>query len=196
MIPTPIISPSSAPCASKNQEEIGTTINRKVDTALLINTSEEILSHIKNRNYKKLALFFHHKDYVRFSPYAYIDTIKDRKLSADQFLQLAKQNKKINWNSAWNEETELLTVDEYFKKFVYDVDFLKAELKSINDYHSQGTDLNNMKEVYPGCNVIEFFFSGFEKKYEGLDFRALRLVYKTENSKVFLAAIVHDKWTP
>jgi hypothetical protein len=49
--------------------------------------------------------------------------------------------------------------------------------------------------VYPGCDVVEFFFSGFEKKYEGLDFRALRLVYKTENSKVFLAAIVHDKWT-
>jgi hypothetical protein len=78
----------------KDREEIGKTIKRKVDTALLMNTSEEILSHIKNRNYKKLVLFFRRKDYVRFPPYAYIDTIKDRTLSADQFLQLAKQNKK------------------------------------------------------------------------------------------------------
>ncbi|MEP7374793.1 MAG: hypothetical protein ABI675_15460 [Chitinophagaceae bacterium] len=181
--------------ASKTQEKKDTVINKKVDTALLMNTSEKILGFIKNRNYVKFALFIHPQEYVRFSPYAYVDTVNNKVLSAGHFLQLAKQNKKIDWNSAF-EGTEFLTVDEYFKKFVYDVDFINAELKSINAYHSQGTDLNNIKEVYSGYDVVEFFFPGFEKKYEGLDFRALRLVYKTEKNKIFLVAIVHDKWTP
>lgn len=179
-----------------HREETGPSAGGNLDTALLMSTSEEILRHIKNGEYTKFARFIHPQDRIRFSPYAYIDTAKDKVLSADELLQLVIGNKKINWNSSWEEKTELLTVAEYFKKFVYDVDFLQAELKSINQYHSQGTDINNITEVYPGAGVVEFFFPGFDKKYEGLDFRALRLVYKTNNGKLFLTGIVHDKWTP
>ena len=173
-----------------------TTIDRQIDTLLLLNVSKKILKHIKARNYRKFALFIHPQHHLRLSPYANIDTTKDRLLSAEQLLLLAKQNRKINWNSSWDTEPDLLTVDEYFKKFVYDVDFLNAEQKSINSYHSQGTDLNNIKEAYPGCDVVEFFFSGFDEKYAGHDFRGLRLVYKMKNKKPYLAGIVHDEWTP
>jgi hypothetical protein len=180
----------------KNREEMVNTAGADFDTALLISTSVEILTHIKNGDYRKFATFIHPQDRLRFSPYAYIDTVKDKVLSASEFLQLAMGNKKINWNSSWEEKTELLTVADYFRKFVYDVDFLNAELKSVNQYHSQGTDLNDISEIYPGYGVVEFFFPGCEKKYEGLDFRALRLVYKTKNGKLFLTGIVHDKWNP
>lgn len=179
-----------------NREEMVSPDSGNFDTALLISTSVEILKHIKNRDYQKFATFIHPQDRIRFSPYACIDTVKDKVLSDDEFLQIAISHKKINWNSSWEEKTELLTVADYFRKFVYDVDFLNAELKSVNRYHSQGTDLNNIEEIYPGYRVVEFFFPGFEKKYEGLDFRALRLVYKTKNGKLFLTGIVHDKWTP
>ncbi len=135
---------------------------------------------------------------VRFSPYAYIDTLHDKVLSSGQFLQLLKQNKQINWNSSFDSEIkpEHLTIPEYFEKFVYDVDFLKADSISINQYHSQGTDLNNIDEIYPEPTTVEFFFPGFEKKYEGLDFRALRLVFKVQNNKPQLTGIIHDQWTP
>ena len=169
----------------------------KIDTVLLMNVSEEILTHFKIRNYERIAQFIHPKEGLRFSPYAHIDTTKDKILSAAQFLQQAKQNDRLNWNSSWDgEKPEFLTIDGYFKEFIYDVDFLNAKLKSINQYHSQGTDLNNINEVYPGCNVVEFFFPGFEKKYGGLDFRALRLIYRIKNNKTYLVGIVHDQWTP
>jgi hypothetical protein len=160
--------------------------------------STEILKYIKTRNYKKLASHIHHKKGILFSPYAHIDTIHSKVFSSNQFIQIAKENKSINWGSSWDEDEkpELMTIDQYFKRFVYDVDFLNAELKSINKYHSQGTDLNNINEIYPDCNVVEFFFSGFEKKYGGMDFRALRLVFKMENNKPYIVAIVHDEWTP
>jgi hypothetical protein len=169
---------------------------RKIDTALLIKLSEKILRYIKAKNYKSLSPFIHPQHGIRFSPYAFIDIAKDRVLSGDQLLKLAKENKTIDWHSSWEKEAKLLTVDQYFRRFVYDADFLNAELKSLNEYHSQGTDLNNIDEIYPGCNVVEFFFSGFDAKYAGLDFRALRLVYEAKNNIPYLRGIVHDEWTP
>jgi hypothetical protein len=44
--------------------------------------------------------------------------------------------------------------------------------------------------------MVEFFFPGFEKKYDGLDFRALRLVFRIENKNPYLVGVVHDQWTP
>jgi hypothetical protein len=179
-----------------SKEKIDIIINRKIDTALFMRVSAEVLKHVKTRNYRKLASFIHPRDGIRFSPYAYVDTGDNIVLSSSQLIQLANKSKRINWGTSWNEKPELLTIDQYFKKFVYDVDFLNAELKSVNKYHSQGTDLNNINEIYPDCTVVEFFFPGFEEKYGGLDFRALRLVFKIENNKPYLVAIVHDQWTP
>jgi hypothetical protein len=180
----------------KKSEKIS-LIKRKTDTALLLKTSEEILKAIKKRDYNKFASYIHPEYGVLFSPYAYIDTIDYQVLSAEQLVKLSKQKKKINWNSSWDsEEPEMFTIDEYFKKYVYDVDFLKAKIKSINNFHSRGTDLNNIEDVYPDCDIVEFYFPGFEEKYGGTDFRGLRLVFKYYNDKPFLIAIVHDEWTP
>ncbi|HYK55574.1 MAG TPA: hypothetical protein VEV15_03780, partial [Flavisolibacter sp.] len=122
----------------------------------------------------------------------------DRKFYADELLLLAKQGKAINWNSSWDSERspEFLTIDQYFKRYVYDVDFLNAELASLNKFHTQGTDLNNIKKVYVNCDVVEFFFSGFDKKNGGMDYRALRLVFKMQDERPYLIGVVHDEWTP
>jgi len=181
----------------KESEKI-TIIKRKTDTTLLLKTAVEILRTIKIRDYNKFASFIQPEYGVRFSPYAYIDTTESQVLSVDQIIQLSKQKNKINWGSAWDPDMdpELFTIDEYFKKYVYDVDFLNADLKSINEFHTQGTDLNNIEEVYPNCDIVEFYFPGFEEKYGGHDFRGLRLVFQFHNDKPYLVAIVHDEWTP
>ena len=174
----------------------GTDSAPENDSTLLFRKATEILSAVKKGNYQSFAGFIHPQLGTRFSPYAYIDTVKDKKLLANEFIALEKQNKKINWNSAFSEDTELLNVKEYFAKFVYDVDFINAELKSLNKFHSQGTDLNNIQDVYPQNNIVEFFFPGFDKKYDGMDFRGLRLVFKMQDKIPYLVGVVHDKWTP
>lgn len=166
------------------------------DSTLLFSKASDILTAVKTGNYQRFAGFIHPRFGCRFSPYAHIDTVNDKKLLPDEFITLQKENKKINWNSAFSEDTELLTVKEYFAGFVYDVDFLNAELKSLNRFHSQGTVLNNIQQVYPEDNIVELFFSGFDKKYDGMDFRGLRLVFKLHDRTPYLAGVVHDKWTP
>lgn len=170
----------------------------KTDTALLINVSLKILDAVKKRNYDTLASFIHPEYGVLFSPYAYIDTTDSQVLLPDRLIQISKQMDKINWGSAWDQgmEPELLTIDEYFSKHVYDVDFLNAPVVSINEFKSRGTDLNNIKDIFPECNVVEFFFPGFEEKNEGMDFRGLRLIFQFYNNRPCLVAIVHDEWTP
>ena len=181
----------------QSQEITDTIVKRKTDTILLFKIATEILKTIKKRDYTKLASFVHPKYGILFSPYAYIDTSRSRVLSPTRLIQIAKQNKRINWHSSWSDSgNEFLTISQYFKKYVYDADFLNAPVKSVNKFHSHGTDLNNINEVYPKCDVVEFYFSGFEEKYGGMDFRGLRLVFGLYNKKLYLIAIVHDEWTP
>ena len=122
-------------------------INRKADSGL-IKLAVEILRFVKTRNYKKLASFIHPEYGIRFSPFAYIDTTDDRKFYADELLLLAKQGKRINWNSSWDSERspEFLTIDQYFKRYVYDVDFLNAELISLNKFHTPGHRLEQYRK--------------------------------------------------
>jgi hypothetical protein len=166
------------------------------DSAILFRKASEILTAVKNSNYQSFAGFIHPQLGCRFSPYAYVDTVENKKLLPGEFITLQKQNKKMDWGSAFSEDPELLTVKEYLAKFVYDVDFINAEFKSLNKFHNAGTDLNNIQKIYPQHNIVELFFSGFDKKYDGMDFRGLRLVFKTSDKTPYLVGVVHHQWTP
>jgi len=88
-----------------------------------------------------------------------------------------------------------MTLNDYMQKFVYDVDFVKPEKQSVNKSIGGGNSLDNLELIYKNCDFTESYFSGFEEKYGGMDWRSLRLVFKKRNGKFFLVGIVHDKWT-
>ena len=124
-------------------------VRQNIDSTLLFSTSDSILTAIKNKDYKSLTRFVNPLWGLLFSPYAHIDST-DQVIGANELELLAKNNKPLNWNSSWNEDDvdSLMTIHKYFKTFVYDVDFLNAPLRSFNKFHSQGTDLNNVEEVF------------------------------------------------
>lgn len=159
-----------------------------------VELGEEVLIALEDKDYKKLSSFVHPRSGVLFSAHAFVDTTDNTRLSAAQLADPAMLSRKVNWGAF--EPNDTITIGAYFNKFVYDVDFLNAEIKSVNSFHSRGTDLNNIKEAFPGTDIVEFYFPGFDPKYEGMDFRGLRLVFKTENNKRYLVGIVHDQWTP
>ena len=162
----------------------------------LINLTKKILSSIKERDYKTLSQFVHPQEGFRFSLYAYIDTTTDRILSRKKIIELGGNQKFIRWGIEDASGKPLnLSINNYFKRFVYDVDFLNAEKQAVNKFLAGGTSLNNLKEIYSGSDFTEFYFSGFDPKYEGMDWRALRLVFKVYNKKMYLVGIVHDQWT-
>lgn len=163
---------------------------------LFIDSTKAILQVIKNGDYKRFARYIHPASGIRFSPYGYIDTTKDRTFSAEEFIRQSQKGNKINWgNHDGSGAPILLSVEEYFKKFVYNADFLNAEKTNFDKITGEGNSLNNLEKVYKQDHFTESYFSRFDQKYNGMDWTSLKLVYKIYENKIYLVAIIHDQWT-
>lgn len=163
---------------------------------LILDLTEEILTVFKGKEYYQLTDFFHPTLEVRFSPYGYVDTANHLTFSASSFRQALDEDKKLLWGSYDGTGDDiLLTPTAYFEKFVYDVDFLHAEETSVNRFLGKGNSLNNLQTIYPGSDFSESYFSGFEEKYGGMDWRSIRLVFRPHEGRMYLVAVIHDQWT-
>jgi len=169
------------------------TVNK--DSLILVLTNQ-ILTSIKAKDFKKFSEFIHPVFGVRFSPYAFIDTSTNIKLTTVTFMEQINKQTKLVWGSFdGSGEIIQLTIEEYFNRFVYNADFINAEKKSINKMIGRGNTINNLESIYNGCDYTESYFSGFDEKFEGMDWCCLRLVFKKYNDKYYLVGIVHDQWT-
>lgn len=187
--------PAVIPPATRDTSRADTSHVHPADTALL-QWAEKVLVTIKNKDFDGFASFVHPQRGVHFSAYAYIDTVKGKILSATQVATLARQQKAILWGFFdGTGEPIRMSLRDYFKRFVYDADFLHAEKKRTNEFIGFGNSLNNLKEVFPHDDFAEFYFSGFEPQYGGMDWKTLRLVFRTESGQRWLIAVVHDEWT-
>src|SRR5690606_25744422 len=118
--------------------------------SVLLATTEEVLSTIKAKEYSKRAAYFHPREGIRFSPYGYIDTLHHVHFTVPEFLEQARDDQSIVWGSYDGKGTDIdLTLDAYFDKFVYDVDFLQAEQTRVNEFLAKGNSLINIEQVYP-----------------------------------------------
>ena len=167
-----------------------------VDDSLLISTTRQVLQALKNKDFKKFAAYIHPTSGARFSPYGFIDTTSDKVFSQQQFMLALAERKKITWGYFDGSGDSIkLNVEEYFMKFVYNADFLNAKQTAINKMIGSGNSLNNLPTIYKDAPFTESYFPGFNPKYNGMDWCALRLVYHDYKGKYFLIAVVHDQWT-
>lgn len=166
------------------------------DQEMLKTIATKILTTLKARDYKAFAGYFHPTDSVLFSPYGFIATESSKKLTKANFTKLIEERGSVNWgNYDGSGEPIRLTAQKYIEKFVYNADYLQAEKTAYNQIIGKGNSLNNLHEVYPQHPFIEYYFSGFDKKYAGMDWTSLRLVFKLHQGSYYLVAVVHDQWT-
>jgi len=166
--------------------------------SVLLRLTNNILVALKNKNYSAFADYIHPASGIRFSPYGYVDTLSHLRFSRDKFIATAKDDNQemIVWGKfdATGDPIKM-TLNNYLQRFVYDVDFIKPEKRTVNEFIGTGNSLNNLLSVYKNCDFTESYFSGFKKEYAGMDWKSLRLVFKERNGKFFLVGIVHDEWT-
>lgn len=193
-------------CKSKKTEKVQEPVNTVPVTdsitvnpardSILLQLTNEVLSSFKNKDYKALSRIAHPIKGIRFSPYAYIDTAADKILSAEMLLQQANKQQRMVWGTAdASGEPINLTFDAYMQRYVYDVDFLVPEKREVNKIIGTGNTTNNLSTVYPGADFTESHFSGFEKKYEGMDWKSIRLVYEFKDGTYYLVGVIHDEWS-
>lgn len=164
----------------------------------LLRLTNNILLALKNKSYSAFANYIHPASGIRFSPYGYVDTLNHLRFSREKFIATAKDDNQqmLVWGKfdATGDPIKM-TLNNYLRRFVYDVDFVKPEKCTVNDFIGTGNSLNNLLSVYKNCDFTESYFSGFKKEYAGMDWKSLRLVFKERNGKYFLVGIIHDEWT-
>ena len=156
---------------------------------------QQVLISLKENNFTELRKYFSEEG-VLFSPYGYIDSARSKKLSPDDFLTAIDKKWILTWGSYDGTGDPIkLTVTNYLKKFVYNADYVNAEAIGFDEVMKQGNSINNLKEIFSNHHFIDYHFSGFDQKANGMDWTSLRLVFEKRNGEYFLVAIVHDQWT-
>ncbi|MCA1319410.1 hypothetical protein LC085_05745 [Bacillus tianshenii] len=151
---------------------------------------------IKEKDFSALKDLIHPTKGVRFTPYGYVDANRNLVFTASEIGDLKENQKVYLWGEYDGTGDPIqLSFHDYYKKFIYDADFLHAEEKSINKRLGQGNSIDNSKEVYPDATVVEFHFPGFEEKYEGMDWKSLRVVLEKLDNKWYVVGFIHDQWT-
>jgi len=153
--------------------------------------------YLSQKNMGALSVLIHPVKGVRFSPYVYVETETDRVLTPHQLKDFFKESAQYVWGRYdGSGEPIKLPNQEYFEHFVYDHDYLHAEKISYNETKGKGNTINNIQEVYgKDISFIEYYFSGFEAQFEGLDWAALILIFEKHQGKDYLIGIIHNNWT-
>lgn len=154
-----------------------------------------VLKALKAKDYSRFTSYFHPVEGVRFSPYGFID-FTHKQILAKDFLEAIDKHWILTWGHYdGSGEAIKLRVKPYIDRYIYNADYLAAEKKDYDSFIGNGNSINNLKEIYPQLHFTEYYFSGFDQKYNGLDWSSLRLVFKKYQNNYYLVAVIHDQWT-
>ncbi|MCH8319182.1 MAG: hypothetical protein IIA88_11930 [Bacteroidetes bacterium] len=200
---------------SSSQVREDTSITEVLSIQVTPDTPQQVITDrandailaIKNRDMVKLSDLVHPDEGIRFSPYSHVDVINDIVIPVTRLENIFDDEIKYTWGTyAGSGEPLELNFTEYFKRFIYDQDFANAKEIGYNKIIGRGNSQNNILETYPGSIFVEYHFPGFDPKYEGMDWKSLRLVFSSKggsrlesgeekDSAWYLIAIIHDQWT-
>lgn len=170
--------------------------SRDLSSEGLLFKTVEIINAIKDKDFPKLSTFVHPTKGLRFSPYDFIDTETSKVFTVEEVRNLGDNHQVYMWGhyDGSGEPIEL-NFNDYYERFIYDADFANPQVIGNDVAVSYGNAIDNTKEIYPNSHFIELHFKGLDPKYEGMDWRSLKLVFEQEDGKWYLVAIVHGEWT-
>ena len=159
----------------------------------------EAVAALQAADMAKLAELVHPDLGVRFSPYAYVRADGDKAdvvLRREQLRGAMNERTVFHWGHFDGTGRPItMQFEDYYKRFVYDVDFAEAPAVGYNQVLGRGNTLNNLFQVYAGAMVVEYHFPGFDEKFQGMDWKSLRLVFQEHEGAWYLVGIIHDQWT-
>jgi hypothetical protein len=175
------------------QDEINHKVNIQ-DSILIL--SKQIIQLIKYKKWEEISFFIHPEKGISFFPYGNISIQGSRNCKSEELKNFMIDTTLYHWGTYDGSGEEiLLTNSQYYKKFIYDVDFYKSPNVAVDTVLGSGNSVININKVFPQSHFVEFHFPGFDKQYGGMDWRSLRLIYEIKDNHIYLIAISHDQWT-
>lgn len=156
--------------------------------------NQGIIKALGNGDYQKLAAYIHPERGVRFSMYAHVDTVKDKRFTRSEFVKFIPAKTKFTFGvKDGTGELYVTPLAAYIRNWVFKRDFSEAEW-FYNRFRGAGNSLNNLTEMYPDAVFTENFIPG-TGQYGGMDWNALRLVFECYHGTWYLVAVINDEWT-
>ncbi|TDO73394.1 hypothetical protein DFR79_13711 [Halanaerobium saccharolyticum] len=156
----------------------------------------EVIQAISSRNFKELAKYVHPEKGVRFTPYTHVDPKKDIVFTKEQVRNFFENENEYLWGHYDGSGKKIrLTPEEYYHEFIYSEDFINAEKIGYNKVLSSGNMQENQFEVYNNPIIVEYYISGSNPDYKGMDWKSLRLVFEEYQNEWKLTGIIHNQWT-
>ena len=182
--------PSAEPSGETPSSDNGQPSDAQVKELAL-----ETVGYLRERDLGSLITLIDPDKGVRFSPYPHVNVDTDLVFKPDEFPTF-KDTNKLKWGEADGSGDPIeLTFRDYYEQFVYTKDFADAPQVNVNRIAGTGNALFNVPEVYPGASYVEFYFPGFDKELNGMDWQSLVLVFTPAGDDWHLAGIVHGQWT-
>lgn len=164
--------------------------------SIIEETSFTVLEALKNKNADKISEFVHPIKGVRFTPYTYVSGEQDLVFTQEEITKFFIDEKSYLWGFYDGSGLDIkLTPSEYYEQFIYSHDFIEAEDIGYNEVLSSGNMLENQFEIYEDPIIVEYYFSGFNPDFAGLDWRSLRLVFEEYKGSWHLVGIISNQWT-
>lgn len=159
-------------------------------------TALNAIQLIKSKDLAGLSALVHPEKGLRLTPYPHVDVKADKVFTAQAVAGLATDTTVYQWGSYdGSGEPIKLNFNDYYQRFIYDHDFALAPIIGNNHAVSTGNTIDNVQQAYPSGKFVEFYFPGFDPKYEGIDWSSLKLVFEQQNGTWYLVGIVHGQWT-
>ncbi len=154
-----------------------------------------VLQALKNNDFQKLSTFVWSHG-LRFTPYGHVNTETDIVLDTQIVASAPTINRSYVrgiYDGKWDPID--LSIGQYFEKFVNDADYAKAPQLLYNQNIQRGNTINNVAEIYTGKQWVEFYFSGFDPQYQGMDRKSLTLIFDNVGGQRQVIGIVHQQRT-
>jgi len=170
------------------------TVSSGANNADMTMLAYQVLEYVKDEDYLALSHVVHPEFGVVLSPYATINLATDRRFSVEEVAEFGTDTSVYVWGvyNGRGEPIELTTA-EYFEIFVPAAEFLEAKTIGINQVVRSGNALENITEVFPNVQFIDFHISSGDTADEP-DWSSLRLGFEEYRGYFRLVTIVYSTW--
>lgn len=171
-------------------------LSAKADNAELTALAFSVAEDIKEGDFLSLSQIAHPEYGVVFSPYATVMLSTDKCFQAEQIAAFKDDNKLYVWGlyNGSGEPIEL-TVADYFNEFVFNRDYTSASVIGINRIVRSGNALENLTDIFPDVQFVDFYIPGGEKdSAEDCTWNSMRLGFEEYEGSLRLTVILHSEW--
>lgn len=159
-------------------------------------TADKVIHAIKDKDSETISDFVYPGKGVRFTPYTHVSLNSDVVFNKEEMKNFFKDKDTYLWGYYDGKGDEIrLTPSKYYEEFIYTEDFINAEKVGYNEVLSSGNMIENQFEVYENPIVVEYYFSGFNPDYAGMDWKSIRLVFEQYEDSWKLVGIINNQWT-